>query len=106
MLKPLYKDKKYQGSEVEKIINDSIKSFTNIAITQTEFEKAKEEAAKEFSSFFEDSFNRAAILMQNYSDGVANISKTNKFLSEITLDEITKFAKKHLSKPSSTEIKE
>ena len=100
------KDKKYQGSEVEKIINDSIKSLTNIAITQTEFEKAKEEAAKEFSSFFEDSFNRAAILMQNYSDGVANISKTNKFLSEITLDEITKFAKKHLSKPSGTEIKE
>lgn len=99
------KDKKYQGNEIEKRINDSIKSLTNISITPTEFKKAKEEAAKEISTFYKDSFNRAAILMQNYSDGVANISKTNKFLNEITLDEMTKFATKHLSKPSSTEVK-
>ena len=99
------KDKKYQGNEIEKRINDSIKSLTNISITPTEFKKAKEEAAKEISTFYKDSFNRAAILMQNYSDGVANISKTNKFLNEITLDKMTKFATKHLSKPSSTEVK-
>ena len=100
------KDKKYQKSEIEKRINNSIKSLINNPITPTEFEKAKKETAEELSTFYRDSFNRAAILMQNYSDGVANISKTNKFLNEITLDEITKFAKKHLSKPSSTEIKE
>ena len=100
------KDKKYQKNEIEKRINDSIKSLINNPITPIEFEKAKKETVEELNSFYRDSFNRAAILMQNYSDGIANISKTNKILNEITLDEIIEFTKKHLSKPSSSEIKE
>ena len=99
------KDKKYQGGEIEKRINDSIKSLTSASISPMELEKAKKETAEELSSFCSDSFNRAAILMQNYSDGVINISKTNKILNEITLDEMTKFTKKHLSKSSVTAVK-
>ena len=99
------KDKKYQGGEIEKRINDSIKSLINNPITPMELEKAKKETAEELSSFCSNSFNRAAILMQNYSDGVINISKINKILNEITLDEITKFTKKHLSKSSITAVK-
>ena len=96
--------KKYAASDMEKYLNNSVQTFFKTPISKEELDEAKKQTAEKFAQLYKISSYRAISLLQNYPDGTISIAKDKQILNEITLDEMSKFATEHLSKPSSTAV--